>query len=166
MKTIVYESNTGFTARYAKMLSEKIHLPCCSLSEAESTLSKQSSIIFMSWVEGGKIQKLKDARRRYDIGAVLAVGMTLPSEMARLKLRKENGIPEQIPLFQLVGGVDLTKLKGIKKMMLSMAAKATAKATPKNEEERQIFTALQNGGDLVKADNLMEFVHWYFNQYC
>ena len=53
MKTIVYESQAGHTARYAKLLSEKIHLPCCSLEEAEQKLPKHASIIFMSWVEAG-----------------------------------------------------------------------------------------------------------------
>lgn len=166
MKTIVYESQTGHTARYAKLLSEKIHLPCCSLEEAEQKLPKHASIIFMSWVEGGKLQKWKQVHRRFRVGAVLAVGITKIDDHSRRKLKRDNHIPEEIPLFQLLGGIDLNKLKGAKKLVFIMTAKAMATATPKNEEDRQIFTAIQNGGDFVQPERLTEFVSWYFNQYC
>ena len=100
------------------------------------------------------------------MGAVLAVGITKIDDHSRRKLKHDNHIPEEIPLFQLLGGIDLSKLKGAKKLVFIMTAKAMATATPKNEEDRQIFTAIQNGGDFVQPERLTEFVSWYFNQYC
>ena len=47
MKAIVYTSNTGYTARYAKMLSEKTNLPFLTFAEAKDHLSKGDEIIFM-----------------------------------------------------------------------------------------------------------------------
>ncbi len=40
MKAIVYESNTGFTQKYAFMLSEKTGLPAYLLENAKSELHK------------------------------------------------------------------------------------------------------------------------------
>lgn len=34
--TIVYESNTGHTKQYAKMLSEKLNIPYFTISEARA----------------------------------------------------------------------------------------------------------------------------------
>ena len=40
IKAIVYESNTGHTMQYAKMLSEKLNIPCFTIEEAKTNLQK------------------------------------------------------------------------------------------------------------------------------
>ena len=44
MKAIVYTSNTGHTAEYAKILGEKTGLPVYALSEAAKQLSNGTEI--------------------------------------------------------------------------------------------------------------------------
>ena len=48
MKAIVYTSNTGHTAAYAKMLSEKTHLPIYTLKEAIKQLSRETEVFCLS----------------------------------------------------------------------------------------------------------------------
>ncbi|MDD5952579.1 MAG: hypothetical protein PUC32_02840 [Oscillospiraceae bacterium] len=161
MNAIVFESHTGFTARYAQLLSDKLGLPCYPLAKAKMALRDEEAVLFLSWVQAGHIEKLSDARRHFSLSAIVAVGMMMPSDTARQRLRHDNRIPEKTPLFQLLGGVDLQKLKGVRKMTLSLAAKAMAKSGAKTAEEQQILYAMQHGGDLVKEENLEEILRWY-----
>ena len=56
--TIVYESNTGHTKQYAKMLSEKLNIPYFTISEARANLKKHDEIVFLGWVCATKIRGL------------------------------------------------------------------------------------------------------------
>ena len=53
---IVYTSNTGHTARYAKLLSEKTALPALSLAEATEKLAKGTPILYVGWLFVGGIR--------------------------------------------------------------------------------------------------------------
>lgn len=88
MKAIVYQSNTGHTAAYAQLLSERVGLPAWTLAQASAELRPGDEILFLGWVLGGRVQGLKRARARYQVRAVCAVGV-LPSALP--KLRAENG---------------------------------------------------------------------------
>lgn len=60
MNTIViYNSQTGFTERYAKWIAEAAGARCLSLSEAKKrNLEKYDAIVFGSWACAGGISKL------------------------------------------------------------------------------------------------------------
>lgn len=49
---ILYNSNTGFTERYAKMLGEKTGLPVFS---AENPPKKGTAVIYMGWLMAGSV---------------------------------------------------------------------------------------------------------------
>ena len=51
INAIVYTSNTGYTAQYARLLDEKTGMPVYSLDEAEKSLLRavRSSISAGSW---------------------------------------------------------------------------------------------------------------------
>ena len=57
MKAIIYTSNTGFTRKYAQMLSEKLSLPAynAGLGEDKKSLSKSDDVIYMGWISANKI---------------------------------------------------------------------------------------------------------------
>lgn len=61
MKAIIYTSNTGFTRKYAQMLSEKLSLPAynAGLGEDKKSLSKSDDVIYMGWISANKIEGLK-----------------------------------------------------------------------------------------------------------
>ena len=45
--SIVYTSNTGYTAEYARLLGEKTGLPVYSLSEAEQKLAAGNCVFYL-----------------------------------------------------------------------------------------------------------------------
>ena len=75
MNAIVYTSNTGFTAQYAKLLGEKLGLPVYALDEAEGELATGTEILYLGWLMAGQVKGYKQAAKRYRIAVVCGVGM-------------------------------------------------------------------------------------------
>ena len=65
---IVYTSNTGYTAQYAKLLGKNTGLPVYSLTEAEEKLPGGNCVIYLGWLMAGKVQGYTKAARRYRMG--------------------------------------------------------------------------------------------------
>ncbi|ABN06759.1 hypothetical protein Mlab_0585 [Methanocorpusculum labreanum Z] len=157
MKAIVYESNTGFTQKYAFMLSEKTGLPAYLLENAKNELHKGDEIFFLGWVCAGKISGYAKAAKIYSVKGTAAVGIMFPDETTIPQLRENNKIKD-LPLFFLRGGVAPEKLSAIKRKLLNMIANTVEKAGPKNEGEREVIDVLRIGGDFVRPENLDEIV--------
>ena len=49
IQAIVYTSNTGYTAEYARMLGEKTGLPVLTLNEAKKSLPVRFARLFYIW---------------------------------------------------------------------------------------------------------------------
>ncbi|WP_319379377.1 hypothetical protein [uncultured Methanocorpusculum sp.] len=159
MKAIVYESNTGFTQRYALMLSEKTGLPAYLLENAKIELHKGDEIFFLGWVCAGKISGYAKAAKIYSVKGTAAVGIMYLDETTIPQLRENNKIND-LPLFFLRGGVALDKLSAIKRKLLTMIANNMERAGPKNEGERAVIDILRIGGDFVRPENLNEIVEF------
>ena len=65
MKAVVYTSQTGFTAWYARLLAEKAGLPAIPLERAARELGRQDGVVFLGWLCAGRISGLKKARRSF-----------------------------------------------------------------------------------------------------
>lgn len=161
MKVILYETNTGFTKEYAQILGNKLSLPCYTLKEAKQIKQPIEEVFFLSWVCANKIEQYKEASKRYPISAVLAVGLAKPSLKTCETLKQKNHLPDHTPLFMLLGGVNPSQLKGIKKMMFTAAVKAMSKVKAQCEEDKKILDVMRNGGTLVSEANLESFLAWY-----
>ena len=157
---IVYTSNTGNTEKYAQMLAEKIDLPVYSINEAKKDLPKRAEIIYLGWLMAGKIKDLSKARRRYKIKAVGAVGLGAVGTLAE-SLRKSNHICPCIKLFELQGGMDHAKLKGIYKTMIETLIKMLSKKKNRTADEDVMLEMIRSGGDFTKEENLDAIVNWY-----
>ena len=155
---IVYESNTGFTARYAKMLGAATGLPVYRLSD--NSLPKDTAVIFCSWLIAGRIRRYRRAFRRYNLRAVCAVGLC-GTGMLLQEVRRAVRIPEQIPLFTLQGGMDHGGLKGIYRSMIQTLIKMLSKKKNPSDEEREILQMIRQGGDFVREENLSAVLEWW-----
>lgn len=164
MTAIVYTSNTGYTAEYAKILSEKTGLKAYTLLQARENIPKNSEIIYMGWIMAGGIKGYKKAAGRYTVRAVAAVGMGAP-ETQYESVRKTNALPQNLPLFVLQGGFDIEKLHGVYKLMMKIMSatlgKAIANKTDRTADETAMLQLMQNGGSYVSADNLDSILKWY-----
>ena len=154
MKAIIYESNTGFTERYARMLSEKTGLPAYTVSEGKKQVEKGADIIFMGWVFANKISGLAKAEKLWNIRAAAAVGMNPYTEKNNEIVRTANKLDK--PLFYLWGGLDNNKMKGINKMMLGMVRDSLIRENkPEYADAIKVF---KEGGDFVSEENLSDLI--------
>lgn len=150
MDAVVYESNTGFTERYARLLAEKLGKPAYSAGEAAARLEKGADIIYLGWVMANQVCGLKKAARRWNIKAAGAVGLYPLSETNTNILLAKN--KPDCPLFYLRGGLDHSKLKGIKKKLILMIRDNLVRDNdPANAE---LIGVLTDGGDFVAEENL------------
>ena len=161
--SIVYTSNTGYTAEYARLLGEKTGLPVYSLAEAEQKLAAGIRVIYLGWLMAGKVQGYKKAAKRYKVQAVCGVGMGGTGSQLQ-EVRKANAIPEKTPLFTLQGGFDIQKLSGVHKLMMTImvktAGKGLAEKQDRTPDEDVMLEMLTQGGSRVSAENLAEVLAW------
>lgn len=153
MDAIVYVSNTGYTEKYAKLLSMETNLKSYTLTDAKKELKKGSEIIFLGWIMGGKISGLKKAKHRYKIKSIAGVGMDEPKNESSEELIKKNKI-KNIPTHYLQGGFDLRKLNGIYGFMMRTMLKSLQTKPDKTKEDVEFEKKISRGFDKVKIENL------------
>lgn len=138
IKAIIYTSNTGTTAQYAKLLGEKTGLPVCSLSE--SSVPKDSEIIYPGWVMASSIKGYKKAARQYRVRVVCGVCMgATGSQLA--EVRKQNAVPVCTPPYLLCRAA-VSCLNSICRGICPTVASATTPASTATRKTAAAMTLL------------------------
>jgi len=155
---IVYASKTGFTKKYAEMLSAKTGMKAYSVNELTG-ISPDEEIVFLGWIKVGKIQGLNKVRN-LKLKAVCATGTARTAEPSEEAVKTRNKI-EDIPFFYLRGGcLPLKELKGMDKIMLSLFLKMLKKRKEKDEQLAEYIDIIENGFDGVREENLEPVLQW------
>lgn len=164
MDAILYTSQTGFTAEYAKLLGEKTGLPVASLKEAGTVAKPGAEIIYLGWIMAGSVKDYKKAAKTYQVRAVLGVGMS-KSGTETGDIRRGIGLPDSIPLFTLQGGLNLAGLRGPSKWIMTSITKGQAKKlsekTDRTPDDDDMLDLNLNGGSRVSLENLAPVLDWY-----
>lgn len=164
---ILYTSNTGYTRQYAELLGEQTGLPVCSLDDAGGKVERGSCILYLGWLMAGKVQGYARAAKQYHVAAVCGVGMGATGSQVQ-DLRQANGFPAGLPVFTLQGGFDLTRLRGVYKMMMTVmvktAGKGLADKKDRTPEEDAMLDMMLHGGSRVSGENLAAVLEWYGKQ--
>lgn len=152
INAIVYSSNTGFTAQYAKILGEKTGLPVYTIAEADSALAAGADIIYLGWVLAGRIKDWGNVAARYNIQAVCAVGVGSGKASAAV-IRENMQFKKKYPLFAIPGGLEIKKLRGLNRFIIKRLRASSIKnlSAKKNlsESERITLSLLNDGGSAV-----------------
>ena len=168
MKAIIYTSNTGSTARYADMLSQKISLPAYSMGEAKNKVKPGEEVIYLGWLMASEIKGYKNAAKKYNVRAACGVGMGQTGTQIE-EVRKRNNISQNVPVFTLQGNFDIKKLHGIYKIMMNVmektAGKALAEKSDRTPEEDDMLDMMLNGTEHVSEEHLKDVLDWYRLQY-
>lgn len=160
MQAIIFESNTGHTKRYAQMLSNITGIPAYSRKEIPKTVKKHSDIIYMGWILGNGIKGFASVAKRYNVKAVCATGISSPNEKVLETLREQNRISDDVKLFYLRGGIDISELHGVHALMMKLMKKGLEKSDKLDDGEREMLDILNNSPDFVSEDNLKDIVLW------
>ena len=91
-EAIVYTSNTGYTAEYARMLGESTGLPVYDLNAAAVQLKPGTEILYLGWLMAGAVKGYKAAAKRYRVCAVCGVCMGATGSQLE-EVRKANALP-------------------------------------------------------------------------
>lgn len=158
-KAIVFTSNTGFTARYAALLCEKLSLPAYPLADALAKLPKAMPVIYMGWLMAGSVKDYRKAAKHFAIEAVIGVGLgdTGTQDDAA---RKACRLPADFPVFTLQGGMDRSKLRGGYKAGIDMLTKVMSAKKNRTPGEDRMVDLLIRGGDYVSEKELSAVLAW------
>lgn len=152
INAIIYESKSGHTARYAEMLSKKLHIPVYNTEQASKKLKSNAKIIFLSWVCAGKIKNKKIIDNLYNVLCYVSVGAYPYSDEYLSELKKGNNVDK--PLFYIRGGIDFSKLNLTQKLLVKLVGKFMKN---KDITTKEMF---KNGYDFVSENNLEEIVKY------
>lgn len=156
---IVYLSNTGFTARYAALLSAKLGLPAHPLEYALKELPAGTKVIYMGWLMAGSVKGLRKAAKRLDVIAVIGVGLGDTGTQDEA-VRKACRMPESVPVFTLQGGMDVSLLQKPYRFAIGMLTKGMAAKKDRTPGEERMLQLLIKGGDYVSEEHLSAVLDW------
>ena len=158
---IVYQSNTGFTQKYADMLGKAEKLKVYELDSAE--LSADTEVFYMGPLMAGRIGGIGKALKQFSVVGACGVGMSPPGREVLNTLSKANSVPNA-PIFYLQGGWAPEKVGWAKRKAVEMVIKKyrnALQAKPKRTREEQAnLDMMLKGGDFVAYENLSTIRTW------
>lgn len=159
---IIYTSNAGHTKDYATLLSKQLKIESLSLEEAiEKKIAKESNIIYLGWIKSAKVQGYKKANKKFNVKAVVGVGMVPTGENEDV-VRKKSKVDDKTPLFTVQGGFDLEKLSGMNKFIMQVMISASKKYNQLQQTSNSdLLDIMSKGTYTVKLENLVYVLKWY-----
>ncbi|MDY4888133.1 MAG: hypothetical protein SO135_00085 [Sphaerochaetaceae bacterium] len=159
-KAIVFNSNTGFSESYARMLSDETGIPVFSLKQACHHLSKGDEVFFLGWVMGSRIMGLAKARKQFNLAGIASVGM-INEEKAIAEIRKANGIADDYPFFFLHGGLAIERLHGIYRLLFKLAVNTIKRtASTPTDSSMETYKMMTEGASFISMKNLRPVISW------
>lgn len=157
MKTIViYNSQTGFTKRYAQWIAEATGADCLDLSAAKKKdLTAYEAIIFGSWVCAGSVSKLSWFKRNIDkwedkklIAFCVGANPIDSPEIEQIFKRSfKESESKKVNVFYCPGGLNYEKMPALSKFMIKMLVKTLKAKKSKTEEEQEMIKIISASHD-------------------
>lgn len=158
MKTIViYNSQTGFTKRYAEWIAEATGADCFELSAAKKKdLAAYDAIIFGSWACAGGISKLGWFKGNVDqwrdkkliAFCVGASPIDSPEIDPALKRNFTESEREKISVFYCPGGLNYEKMPAPSKLMMKMLLITLKAKKGKTEADQEMIKMISASYDI------------------
>ena len=161
-RLVVYQSSTGFTAKYAAWIAGELSCEAKELKHMKAQeIAAYDSIIFGGWIMGGMISGLDKINKMNPKKLVVfAVGASESTEKVINAIKTQNHL-EETPFFYMEGGIAFEKMSFFPKMMLKMMGKSVAKKEVKTEEDEEMlrkFSASSDNSDIANIQPLVAFV--------
>lgn len=158
MKTIViYNSQTGFTKRYAEWIAEATGADCLELSDAKKKdLAAYEAIIFGGWACAGTINKISWFKANIDRWAdkkliAFCVGAS-PIENPEIEIALKQNFNEseqkKVKTFYCPGGINYETMSAPSKLMMKMFVKMMKAKKDKTEAEQIMVKMLSSSYDI------------------
>ena len=158
MKTVViYNSQTGFTKRYAQWIAAATEADCLELSEAKKkSMAAYEAIIFGGWACAGGISKLSWFKSNIDKWAdkkliAFCVGgspIDNPEIEPTLKWNFKESEFKNVNVFYCPGGFNYEKMSVSSKLMMKIFIKTLKAKKNKTEEEEEMIKIISSSYDI------------------
>ena len=158
MKTIViYNSQTGFTKRYAEWIAEATGADCLELAVAKKKdMSTYEAIIFGGWACAGSISKLSWFKSNIDkwtdkkliAFCVGASPIENPEIEPALKQNFSESELKKVNIFYCPGGFNYEKMSAPSKLAMKMFIKALKAKKDKTETEQEMVKMISSSYDI------------------
>ena len=170
LKTIViYNSKTGFTEKYARMIAEKTGCECVPLKKAgKMNLYEFDSIVFGSWVMGGIVTKLgwllKRLSRLSSGGKKIfayAVGMLPAGDRTAQKVWEQNLSESERSLvrtYYFEGGLNYEKMNGFTRFFMKKLGESMAPKQKPTEVEKIVVELFGKSHDNTDERYIQDLV--------
>ncbi|MGN0291497.1 MAG: flavodoxin domain-containing protein, partial [Lachnospiraceae bacterium] len=148
----VYQSETGFTAKYAEWIAKSLGCEAVELQKKTlSELAEYDMVIYGGWICAGNVSgydKIKELGLKEVL--VFGVGMTPAGEETAAKIAEQNGI-EREKFFYYEGGYRPEKLGFMKRMMMNVLKKSLEKKEEKTEDDLYMLKTFE-GADHMNRE--------------
>lgn len=158
MKTIVvYQSQTGFTKRYAHWIAEAAGADCLTLAEAKrKSMAPYDAIVFGGWAYAGSISKLSWLKSHIDQWAdkkliAFCVGgspMDNPEIVPALEQNFTEAQQKRVSVFYCPGGFNYEKMSLPSKLMMKLFIKTLKAKKDPTEAEKEMAKMISASYDL------------------
>ena len=158
MKTIViYNSQTGFTKRYALWIAEATGADCIELSAAKrKSMDAYEAIVFGGWACAGSISKLNWFKSNIDKWTdkkliAFCVGGS-PIENPEIEQALKQNFKElelkKVSVFYCPGGFNYEKMSAASKLMMKIFIKMLKAKKNKTEVEQEMIKMISTSYDI------------------
>lgn len=158
MRTVViYNSQTGFTKRYAEWIAEATGADCFALTDAKKkSMDDYDAIVFGGWACAGGISKLSWFKGNIDkwngkkLIAFCVGGSPIENPEIDEALRKNfsDAEWEKVNVFYCPGGFNYDKMSAPSKLMMKMFIKALKAKKDKTEEDEIMIKMISSSYDI------------------
>lgn len=165
---VIYNSQTGFTRRYAQWLSEELGCPCVELAKAKGMdLSEYGTIIFGGWACAGNVSKVKWFKSNIKnwTGKHLAVFCTGASPIATPEAEESmkkcfQGENEKVTTFYCPGGLNYENMPAPSKLAMKMLLSVLKAKKNKTEEDQKQIEMISGSYDIADRKYIEPIVAW------
>ncbi len=154
---VIYNSQTGFTKRYAKWIAEATDADCFELSEAKKKdLSVYGAIVFGGWACAGSISKLSWFKTNIDkwtdkkLIAFCVGGSPLDNPEIEPALKKNFSESElnRVNVFYCPGGFNYEKMSAPSRIMMKIFIKSLKAKKDKTAEDEEMIKIISSSYDI------------------
>ena len=158
MKTaVIYNSQTGFTKKYAQWISEAADADCFELGTAKKQdFGLYDAVVFGSWACAGRISKISWFRSNIDkwAGKMLVAFCTgaSPAESPEIAAFLSSNFSEAerqaVHIFYCPGGFHYEKMSAGSKLMMKMFQKRVGAKKDKTEADIEMLKMISHSYDI------------------
>ena len=158
MKTaVIYNSQTGFTKKYAEWIYEATGADCFEIGTAKKQdFDRYDAIVFGGWACAGRISKISWFKSNMDkwLDKMLVVFCTggSPAERPEMEAFLSNNFSElereKLHVFYCPGGFNYDKMSAGSKLMMKMFQKMVGVKQDKTEADMEMLKMISHSYDI------------------